>query len=173
MYFAVENKNNKAVLNWTSANESDVTYYVQRSTDGINFTTIGSVTGTGNGNYSFTDPNPESGRNYYRLEITGNLNTKTSFSSIATLSLSDLVKVLAAYPNPAHDHFYIRVSSENNNKTHVVSITDLAGQLIYTTSGKPANSIITVTPNRPLKPGLYMFKVTTDGSEQSGKLMIQ
>jgi len=173
VYFAVENKNNDAVLNWTSEDESNVTYHVQRSTDGINFTTIGSVTGTGNGSYSFTDANPESGRNYYRLEMAGNISSKTSLSSIVTFNLSDLVKVLAAYPNPAHDHFYIRVSGNNNNKTHVVAITDLTGQLIYTTSGKPANSIITVTPDRPLKPGLYMFKVTTDGSEQSGKLMIQ
>lgn len=173
VYFAVENKNNKAVLSWTSANESDVTYNVQRSTDGINFTTIGSVTGTGSGNYSFTDPNPESGRNYYRLEMTGNINTRTSLSTIVTLNLSDVVKVLVAYPNPAHDHFNIRISGENNNKTHVVTITDLTGQLIYATTSKPVNNIITVTPNRPLKPGLYMFKVTTDGTEQTGKLMIQ
>jgi len=172
VYFAVENKNNNAVLNWTSEDESNVTYRVQRSTDGINFITIGTVTGTGAGNYSFTDPNPESGRNYYRLEIAGNISSKTSLSSIVTFNVSDLVKVLTAYPNPAHDHFYIRVSG-NNNKTHVVTITDLTGQLVYTTSSKPANIIITVTPNRPLKPGLYMFKVTTDGSEQSGKVMIQ
>src|SRR5207249_1859239 len=142
-------------------------------TDGINFTTIGSVTGTGSGNYSFTDPSPESGRNYYRLEMAGNISARTSFSSILTFNLADLVKVLTAYPNPAHDHFYIRVSGENTNKTHVVTITDLTGQLIYTTSSKPVNSIITVTPNNPLKPGLYMFKVTTDGTEQTGKLMIR
>jgi hypothetical protein len=173
VYFAVENKNNKAVLSWTSKDESDVTYHVQRSTDGINFTTIGSVTGTGSGNYSFTDPNAESGRNYYRLEMAGNISTQTSLSTIVTLNLSDIAKVLMAYPNPAHDHFNIRISGENNNKTHVVTITDLTGQLIYTTTSKPANSIITVTPNIRLKPGLYMFKVTSDGTEQTGKLMIQ
>jgi len=178
IYFAAENINSKAVLNWTSADEMNVTYNVQRSTDGFNFTTIGSVKGTGNTtgttNYTFTDPNMVAGRNYYRLEVSGILPAKTIYSSIVSLNLSALSNIPVAYPNPAHDHFNIRVAGENSNKTQVVTISDLTGQIIYTTTGKPTNNIITVTPNRPLKPGLYMFKITSDGAtEQTGKVMIQ
>jgi hypothetical protein len=44
---------------------------------------------------------------------------------------------------------------------------------VYTNTYKPAGGIITVTPGSPLKPGLYMFKVTSEGYEQTGKLIIQ
>jgi hypothetical protein len=167
-------------LNWTSADESGVTYNVQHSTDGINFTTIGIVNGTGNGsgttNYTFTDPNVISGRNFYRLEMAGgNLLSKTIYSSIAYINLSELVSnIPVAYPNPAHDHFYIRISGDNSNKTYVVTVADLTGQVIYSINSKPANNIITLTPGKNLKPGLYMFKVTgSDGTEQTGKLIMQ
>ncbi|AEW00904.1 hypothetical protein A4D02_13175 [Niastella koreensis] len=178
IYFAAEKINSKAVLNWTSADDINVTYNVQRSTDGFNFATIGSVKGTGNTtgttNYTFTDPNMIAGTSYYRLEVSGNLPTKTIYSSIASLNLSALSNIPVAYPNPAHDHFNIRVAGENSNKTQVVTITDLTGQLIYTTIGKPTNNIISVIPSSPLKPGLYMFKITIDGAtEQIGKVMIQ
>jgi hypothetical protein len=164
-------------LNWTSADELNVTYNVQHSTDGVTFTTIGTVKGTSNGhattNYTFTDPNVVSGRNYYRLEMTGNLPARTGYSSVASINLSTLSNIPVAYPNPAHDHFYIRVNSKNNNKNHVVIITDLTGKVIYTTSSKPANSVIAVVPVKPLKPGLYMFKITCEGSDQTGKVIVQ
>ena len=78
-----------------------------------------------------------------------------------------------AWPNPAHDHFTVRVNNEYSNKNHQVVITDLTGKVMYTNTYKPANGIITVTPGQLLKPGLYMFKITSEGYKQSGKLMIR
>lgn len=173
IHFSAENKNNKAVLYWTSADESNVTYTVERSTDGINFSAIGTVKGNGQVNYSLTDPTAVNGRIYYRLVMTGDLTAKTTFSSIVHVGLSETLQLAVAYPNPAHDHFYIRIRGENNNKAYTITITDLTGQVIYTTTDKPTNNILTVTPRRVLKPGLYMFKLTSDGNEQTGKLMIQ
>ena len=50
------------VLSWTSYDETTATNFtVQRSGDGVNFTTIGTVNGTGNNstvNHSFTDIDP-------------------------------------------------------------------------------------------------------------------
>ncbi|AEV99185.1 hypothetical protein A4D02_11505 [Niastella koreensis] len=172
-YFGAENKNDKAVLTWSSADEQNVTYTVERSTDGSNFTAIGRVVGTGQSNYTYTDANPINGTVYYRLIMTGDQTAKTTYSSIVSVSASNATQVAMAYPNPAHDHFYVRISGNNTNKLYKVAVTDLAGQVVYSTTGIPANNIIKVTPGRTLKPGLYMFKVTGDGFEQSGKLMIQ
>jgi hypothetical protein len=173
LFFAADNKNNKAVLTWTSADEQHVTYTIERSADGSNFTAIGTVTGNGKTNYTFTDLNPVTGRVYYRLVMTGDPTTQITYSSVVNVNLNNTLQVAVAYPNPAYDHFYIRIPGDNNNKLHKVTVTDLAGQVVYTTSGIPANNIIKVTPGRVLKPGLYMFKVTSDGGEQSGKLMIR
>ncbi|OQP44483.1 hypothetical protein A4H97_08895 [Niastella yeongjuensis] len=173
LFFNAESKNDKAVLSWSSADELNVTYTVERSTDGINFTSIGTVTGTGQPNYTFTDPNAITGTVYYRLVMSGDMNAQIIYSSVKHVSRTSATQVAAAYPNPAHDYFYIRVTGDNNNKQHKVTVTDLAGQVVYTTTGIPANNIIKVTPGRVLKPGLYMFRVTSDGYEQAGKLMIQ
>jgi hypothetical protein len=173
LYFTADNKNDKAVLSWSSADEVNVTYIVERSSDGINFTSVGTVTGTGQSNYTFTDVDPIDGTVYYRLVLMGDLTSKTTYSSVKYVSRANTLQVAVAYPNPAYDHFYIRIPVDNNNKLHKVAVTDLTGQVVYTTTGMPVNNIITVTPGRVLKPGLYMFKVTSDGFEQSGKLMIK
>lgn len=172
VYFGAENKNNTAVLNWTSTDESDVTYNIERSSDGVTFTNIGMVKGSGKTNYTFTDQHPENGINYYRLVITGNLAAKTTYSSVVTVSLTATTRTAVAYPNPAQDHFYIKVQADNNSM-YAVTITDITGKPVYATTVKPANNIITVTPGVSLKPGLYMFKIASNGNEQSGKLMIK
>jgi len=60
------------MLYWTTASEINNEYFsIGRSNDGINFTEIGRVTGAGHSvtpiDYSFLDPNPAPGINYYRI----------------------------------------------------------------------------------------------------------
>ncbi|OQP64308.1 hypothetical protein A3860_20255 [Niastella vici] len=177
IYFGADKYDQKALLRWTASGEDNTVFTVLHATDGINFTTIGTVKGNSNGNaatnYSFTDANPAPGINYYQLQITGDPGTRTTYSSIVSVNITDAQSVAVAYPNPAHDHFSIRVNNEYNNKAHQVTITDLTGKLMYTNNYKPANGIITVTPAHFLKPGLYIFKITSEGYEQTGKLMIR
>jgi hypothetical protein len=103
----------------------------------------------------------------------GDPSTRTVYSSIVSVNMNEAQSIPVAWPNPAHDQFSIRVTNEYSKKDLQVSITDLTGKVVYTNSYKPASGIITVTPAQPLKPGLYIFKVTSEGYEQSGKLMIQ
>jgi hypothetical protein len=175
--FSAEKSDQKALLRWTASGEANTIFTVQHATDGVNFTTIGTVKATGNGNtatnYTFTHPNPAPGKNYYQLQITGDPSTRTTYSAIVSVNMAEAQSIPAAWPNPAHDYFSIRVNNEYSNKNHQVIITDLTGKIMYTNTYKPANGIITVTPAQQLKPGLYIFKLTSEGSEQSGKLMIR
>lgn len=177
IYFSADKNDQKVLLRWTASGEDNTVFTVQHSTDGVNYTTIGAVKGNSNGNtatdYSFTDANAAAGINYYQLQITGDAGTRTTYSGIVLVNITDVQRVAVAYPNPAHDHFSIRVNNEYNNKDHQVIITDLTGKVMYTNNYKPANGIITVTPAQFLKPGLYIFKITSEGYEQTGKLMIR
>ncbi|MGK4566517.1 discoidin domain-containing protein [Flavobacterium sp. 3HN19-14] len=61
-------------LNWsTNAETNAVSYNITRSSDALNFTTIGSVIATGSNvtaaNYTYTDTAPLTGFNFYRLEL--------------------------------------------------------------------------------------------------------
>lgn len=177
IYFSAENKNKQVVLYWTSADDAGSSYHVQHAPDGIHFTNIGIIKGAGNNtavmNYTFTDHSSRTGRNYYRLAITGDAAAKTAYSSIVSVDLSAAQNMPVAYPNPAHDHFNIAVNDISSNNNCMVTITDLTGRIIFTATCKPANNIITVVPVKPLKPGLYLFKITGESRGRTGKLMIQ
>ncbi len=84
IYFNGNCENNKAVLKWTTASETNNDYFtIERSTDLINFTEIGKLAGAGNSsstlNYSFIDNNSLSSGAYYRIRQTDfNGDNKTS-----------------------------------------------------------------------------------------------
>lgn len=177
VHFGAENINKKAVLNWTAIDEANVTFTILHATDGVNFAPIGTVNGTGNANtatnYSFTHANAAPGKNYYQLQMSGDLKTQISYSNVAWVNMNEEKSLAMAWPNPAHDHFSIKLSNEYANKMHQVVITDLTGKLMYSNTYKPAGGIITVTPAQQLKPGMYIFKLTSEGYEQAGKLFIK
>src|SRR4051794_12609751 len=61
-------------IKWTSINETNIDCYtIQRSSNGNEFSNIGVVSATGNGEqgaaYNFTDYNILIGNNYYRLKV--------------------------------------------------------------------------------------------------------
>jgi hypothetical protein len=65
--------NSNILLNWKTASEINNDYFeVQRSVDGLSFTAIGKVKGSGNSNeirsYSFTDQNIYHGTSYYKIK---------------------------------------------------------------------------------------------------------
>lgn len=67
-----KNENGVVVGEWETASEINSDYFsVERSTDGINFTTIGNVFASGNStwpvNYEFIDRSTTPGKLYYRL----------------------------------------------------------------------------------------------------------
>lgn len=177
IHFAAENINKKAVLNWTASDEANITFTILHSTDGVNYSPIGIVKGTGNANtatnYSFTDANAVPGKNYYQLQMSGDVTSRISYSNFVWVNMNEEKSLAVAWPNPAHDHFSIKVNNEAANKMHQVVITDLTGKLMYTNKYKPAGGIVTITPAQLLKPGMYIFKLTSEGYEQSGKLFIK
>jgi hypothetical protein len=175
--FSAEEVSKKVKVRFTATGDANTQFDILTSTDGVQFSTIGTVKGTGSNNavtaYTFTHYYPVIGKNYYQLKLTDNETAVTGYSGITSVTISAPERVAVAYPNPAHDHFSIKVSNEYVNKTHQVVITDLTGKLMYSNTCKPADGIITVTPDRQLKPGMYIFKLTGEGYEQAGKLFIK
>jgi hypothetical protein len=111
------------ILSWTSYDETTATNFtVQRSGDGVNYTTIGTVNGTGNNstvNHSFTDiePIPDVSNNYRLLWTDGSGNI--AFSNVVTLAPTANSSVVAITPNPFQDQLTVRM---NLAQTEPVSI---------------------------------------------------
>lgn len=134
------------VLSWTSYEDAAaITFTVERSADGTNFTPIGSVSGTGGGttvNDTYTDNTPLPTTNYYRLEWTdgsGNI----AYSNIVTLGASSASTVLDLTPNPFRDQVTVRLSLPTAEPV-VIRVLDSRGMLlrqIQYQGAKGANSV--------------------------------
>ena len=106
---------NSVVLEWTTLSENNNDYFeIERSSDGINFVTIGYVEGAGNSNsridYSFNDNAPEQGRLYYRLSQVDFDGTREYADKIVTVLYTGYdFDQLTIVPNPTHGLFRINV----------------------------------------------------------------
>ncbi|HEY4289497.1 MAG TPA: T9SS type A sorting domain-containing protein [Puia sp.] len=100
-----------ARLEWSAAGEVPGRWYhVERSSDGVSFTDIGSVPATADNlsqDYDWSDPLPEgsSGNFYYRLKMDD--GGSFSYSAVRQISVTSDRQILRVYPNPAADFIEI------------------------------------------------------------------
>jgi hypothetical protein len=90
-------------LTWKTAVEQNNDFFeVQRSSDGIEFSRIGMLSGSGTSKeahqYSFIDHNPKYGRNYYRLKQV-DYDGHATFSSVEKIDFDNELS-FRCYPNP-------------------------------------------------------------------------
>ena len=158
-------ENNDVLLTWKVSHEINTQYYiVERSTDGINFTAIGSTSfteGPALGNiYQYTDENVTTtgGSLYYRIR---ELDTDGQFvySKIVSVRLNNLSGKLSVYPNPAQSSVTVSFSCTNAGPVSL-RLFDIKGSLLwqqqYTASAGQNNVQVDYIRNIP--PGTYILQ---------------
>ncbi len=171
-YFTAELINDNSFLRWQTENEINSSYFnIQRSTDGINFTTIGKVNASGNSSssktYNYTDniSNLNYGIIYYRIEEV-DTDGRTTLSQIRTVKKSSQ-NLFTIYPNPA-----TQVISINGKNIQRIEMYDADGKLVFTKESVITN-FITIRVNN-LSTGIYTVVVKdTNGMSESKKLVIK
>jgi hypothetical protein len=132
--FSAKLQNTRVNLNWvTSSEKNNKGFDVERSQDGIAFTSIffknGQGNTTGKTTYVAVDEQPLSGISYYRLKQI-DFDGKTSLSSVVRIANGETTEI-AMYPNPVQNILNVRLP--HAIKTSVqVTITDLTGRVIRT-----------------------------------------
>ncbi|MFT3705009.1 MAG: T9SS type A sorting domain-containing protein [Agriterribacter sp.] len=172
--FTVKAKDCKAALQWKTSIEQNNSYFkVERSSDGIKFTTIGQVSAVGNSTttqtYDYTDESPLSGVNYYRItqvDLDGKY-TSTTIKSVQ-IKCEEAENILKAYPNPAGNQLFIK----SGRAIAQINILSSNGQTVlkYVPS---ANQGGTFQMNvQPLQAGIYLAQVVNkDGTIRIIKLV--
>ncbi len=165
------------VLNWTMESEGAETIFaVERSADGLSYTSIGSVNGNDllhtQESYSFTDLAPAMGQNYYRLKQTDQSGV-TNYSSIILESFSQQDAAgVAVYPNPVIDHFTIRLPSAVD-AAYSLSLYDVTGRAILVQTGVASGGQVAITATRPWTPGVYFVQVRSGQDSWSSELLVK
>ena len=106
-------------------------FALQRSTDGLQFTSIGTEAATDNNsiaeNYSYTDNSPSRGINYYRLAMVNAVGV-TSYSPIGVLTFSEPSCPVTLYPIPTKD--ILHISAPGISETCNIDLVSVTGQIL-------------------------------------------
>jgi hypothetical protein len=152
-------KGKTAELNFITDKEAGICCFaIEKSADGFNFNTIGTITAKNTGSrqsYSFTDINANSAKQFYRLKITGT-NSKTEYSNILQLQF-DGTKEIWLFPNPAHDVLQLQINGSAGKLN--VQIVNSAGQTVKQLSNMAVTNQTISIPVNNLPAGQYWLKL--------------
>ena len=158
-------------LNWETLSEQNTSHFeIERSADGNNYTTIGTINAAGNStdrrNYSFMDNNPLLKNNFYRLKM-ADLNGVFTYSRIVVIKNDNNLLSLQLFPNPVSDLLQIQLPA-SREMTSTLRIMDATGkqvliQSLQTNEGRNALSI----PVSHLITGTYYLVIDNEEGRQS------
>ena len=165
--FSALKYNNQVIVNWNTTEERNSSYFmVQRSADGINYDSIGSIkasTGLPDNSYQFIDLNPCKGNNYYRLKEVDN-DGHYSYSAVKNVFFEMPDFSYAIIQNPVPGDVTVNLFA-NDPVTLQLQITDASGRLLY--RGKttvPSGNTLLSLPASNLNKGIYFLTVKTPQS---------
>ncbi len=148
-------------LTWTSLSEINSDHFVvERSFDGMQFTSIGKVAAQGNTQerqtYNFLDQNISTGKYYYRLKI---VDTDGSFEYSKLISLVVArAATVAVYPNPVKGNLNIDFKESISNEA-LVRIYSATGILVWEQNIKPDTTPVLRVDMRSFAEGVYLIQV--------------
>lgn len=159
---------NKAELKWVTAEEhEELLYDVEKSFDGSNFHTIGTLSGkltTGDpNNYVFNDPDELNGKAYYRLKIRS-LDNRSTYSRIVQLSTVNEKFNFGAVVNPFISTLYFDVNVAKPGKVSAELVNQFGKTIrARTMDAKEGNNQFFFDNTGSLAAGIYVLKIEMNG----------
>ncbi len=160
------------LLNWATASEkNNQKFEVLKSADGENFKVITTVDGAGNSDseksYFFTDENPYSGANYYKLKQTDFNGTTTVSNVISANAKIEDIKISAFASNSA---VTVYVNSPNQTDGQV-ALFDMNGRKLAHKGLILNKGYNQLNLDQALTPGTYFINLISAGKSTSVKFI--
>jgi hypothetical protein len=172
----VSRNNGLVKLNWNVLLEVNTEkYYIERSVNGVEFASIGSLSATNTKSYSYVDAAPlNSATSFYRLKAVDK-DGKLSYSNIIRLTSRNTAADVIVTPNPIKNG---TVNLQLNNFTksdYSVSLFDASGKIAFTKkmnieSGSSAQTL--QLPNTVSK-GIYQLQITNGSIKMNKTVVVQ
>src|SRR5688572_15756614 len=166
-------------IDWSNLIESNVLdYKIERSSDARAFLSIGATQATKNNgdraDYSYLDPSPLTGVNFYRIQ---SLETdgKKEYSAIVKVNMIDKKTRVDIYPNPVVNGELALQTIAFPKGSYSLKILNANGQLVFKQqlylNGGSATEIIHLPGS--LKTGVYYLKLANPDLELGKKILIK
>ena len=152
-----ERNNSDVNLKWDVTEEVDVKeYQIERSTTGIDFTTVGVSSARGKSIYSYTNYNAPGGTVFYRIRSV-DLDGRYKYSGIIKLSGNNsFSNELRIYPTPATNEITVQHRRINSGaKMSIISADGRMMRMIYMKGGVSHTQI----DISQLMPGMYFLRL--------------
>ncbi|HYF29817.1 MAG TPA: T9SS type A sorting domain-containing protein [Chitinophagaceae bacterium] len=176
-------RNEKAVLvNWSTASETNFSHFeVERSEDGLHFTTLGKINGTpGNRvqSYQFTDKAIDNalrlgGTFYYRLKMV-DMDGSFEHSKVVTVRFDiGFIELQSIYPNPFIGEIKIKLYMQKATDADII-LMDALGRSVMRGIKKQllkGENVITIPGLHRLGTGTYLLKIVTKESSKTIRLV--
>ena len=166
LHFTAHNLKKAIQLTWATASEENFDYFtLERSSDGVNYEILGTVSGNGWSNriinYTFTDTYPLVGRAYYRLRAT-DLDGTFEYFQPMMVNVTSNTRSIKLENNPVRNGMInFRLNFHTKTKIEVV-VTDLSGVPVFRGSYAPGMSVYSIRTD--LSEGIYLLNVSTEGN---------
>lgn len=154
-YFNASLQGDNVLLQWETYSEINTNrYIVEHSLDGTHYEALGSIAAKGNGagknDYGFTHTGVQSGNHYYRLRM-DDMGDQYKLSDVRLVRVGGTAAILIS-PNPVITNLNI----SGANKGDVITITDITGRTVYTTTATANTAIVNFTN---LPDGVYFLQI--------------
>lgn len=164
---------NSVRLNWETSSEQNSAYFdVERSSDGVNFSSIGKVNAAGNSatlrKYGFTDNNPATGRNFYRLRQV-DLDDQFEYSKTISVNMAANAAV-SIYPNPVQSNMMVEYPKVGKGAIYKVLSVD--GRVMQSGTLQENSSQQNINLSN-LQRGNYLLVIQNDGQQYVQKIQKQ
>ena len=133
--FTAEKSGTSSLLHWQTSTETNTAAFdVERSSDAIRFTKIGTVAAAGNStstkDYYFRDVQPTTGTNYYRLkQVDRNGAFVYTPTRLVLFDAAALLK-LKVYPIPATTLLTVELPQQVQNENLVLNLSNALGVMV-------------------------------------------
>ena len=159
--FNVKDAGSSILLTWQTATEQNSDYFsIEKSSDGLSFTSIGIVKAAGNSenilSYSYIDRSPSDGNTYYRI-VEYDKDGSTTITPIKSVDVNN--NDLIVMPNPSAGNFTVTGKTTANAQVYIYVINSL-GQQVYEILSSTAQEYFTQSINiSNLPSGVYYLQV--------------
>ncbi|HVZ55417.1 MAG TPA: T9SS type A sorting domain-containing protein [Chitinophagaceae bacterium] len=167
----------QALLSWTTTSEDELlNFQVEKSTDGMHFSPVAVVPSHGDftaqlNQYSFRDPDPISGRTFYRIKLSDARN-QVQYSRTIALSGSDTELNLVAAISPFQQSldFFIHAPAGTLARVELISLAGIPVRSM-TTSLVTGTNRVSLPATGGLPDGAYILRVSTPGKVLSKSVL--
>ena len=153
---------NEVEVSWSISTVPDkAQFIIQRSRDGVLFTTIDTVAASTLNSYRYADVSPVEGRSYYRIMLTYT-NDHRIATQILPVDVGSAPQKAVALPNPFKTT--CTVTLPRYEFVQQVKVVNLAGAVVHIQQVQRETRQITIRPADMLPAGEYFIQVTTNNS---------